>query len=84
MGPSRDVAQLGRAPALGAGCRRFESCRPDWVISKRTLGGDLMLLSAGIPINPYGKVSEWLKEEVCKTFGSAYTGSNPVFPTSPS
>ncbi len=25
----RGVAQPGRAPALGAGCRRFESCRPD-------------------------------------------------------
>jgi hypothetical protein len=25
----RGVAQLGRAPALGAGCRRFESCLPD-------------------------------------------------------
>jgi hypothetical protein len=26
----RDVAQLGSAPALGAGCRRFESCHPDF------------------------------------------------------
>ena len=26
---SRDVAQSGSAPALGAGCRRFESCHPD-------------------------------------------------------
>ena len=26
---SRDVAQSGRVPALGAGCRRFESCRPE-------------------------------------------------------
>ncbi len=26
----RDVAQLGSAPALGAGCRRFKSCHPDW------------------------------------------------------
>ena len=26
---NRDVAQLGSAPALGAGCRRFESCHPD-------------------------------------------------------
>ena len=26
---SRGVAQLGRAHALGAGGRRFESCRPD-------------------------------------------------------
>jgi hypothetical protein len=25
----RDVAQLGRAPGLGPGGRRFESCRPD-------------------------------------------------------
>ena len=25
----RDVAQFGSAPALGAGRRRFESCRPD-------------------------------------------------------
>ena len=25
----RGVAQPGRAPALGAGCRTFESCRPD-------------------------------------------------------
>ncbi len=27
--PQRDVAQPGRAPALGAGCRQFESGRPD-------------------------------------------------------
>ncbi len=26
---SRDVAQLGRAPGLGPGGRRFESCHPD-------------------------------------------------------
>ena len=25
----RGVAQSGSAPALGAGCRKFESCRPD-------------------------------------------------------
>ena len=29
----RDVAQSGSAPALGAGCRRFESCRPDHALS---------------------------------------------------
>ena len=28
----RDVAQFGSAPALGAGGRRFESCRPDQVL----------------------------------------------------
>ena len=25
----RDIAQFGRAPSLGGGCRRFESCYPD-------------------------------------------------------
>jgi hypothetical protein len=28
---SRDVAQSGRAPALGAGSRRFKSCHPDQI-----------------------------------------------------
>jgi hypothetical protein len=32
----RDVAQLGRVPALGAGGRRFESCHPDH-LAKSTL-----------------------------------------------
>ena len=31
----RDVAQLGSAPALGAGCRRFKSCHPDSILSPR-------------------------------------------------
>ena len=26
---TRDVAQLGSAPGLGPGCRRFKSCHPD-------------------------------------------------------
>lgn len=26
---SQGVAQLGRAPHLGCGCRMFESCHPD-------------------------------------------------------
>ena len=29
----RDVAQFGSAPALGAGCRRFESCHPDHIMA---------------------------------------------------
>ena len=29
MGQQRGVAQFGRALALGARCRRFESCHPD-------------------------------------------------------
>ena len=35
-GNDRGVAQLGRAPALGAGCRRFESCLPDHFPRKGT------------------------------------------------
>ena len=30
--PDRGVAQSGSAPALGAGCRRFESCLPDHIV----------------------------------------------------
>jgi hypothetical protein len=47
---NRGVAQLGRAPALGAGSRRFKSCHPD--CSEKSLrevscqslgrGGDVM------------------------------------------
>ena len=29
----RGVAQFGSAPALGAGCRRFKSCHPDYHIN---------------------------------------------------
>ena len=29
----RDVAQLGSAPALGAGCPRFKSWYPDFLMS---------------------------------------------------
>ena len=29
----REVAQLGRAPGLGPGGRRFESCLPDFFIA---------------------------------------------------
>ena len=29
QGCDRDVAQFGSASALGAGCRRFKSCRPE-------------------------------------------------------
>ncbi|MEY4542858.1 MAG: hypothetical protein RL411_935 [Bacteroidota bacterium] len=30
MGVARGLAQFGRAPALGAGGRRFKSCFPDF------------------------------------------------------
>lgn len=33
----RDIAQLGRAPALGAGCRRFKSYYPDNKMSANDL-----------------------------------------------
>ena len=37
--PNRGVAQPGSAPALGAGCRRFESCLPDHFGPRRASGG---------------------------------------------
>src|SRR5438105_3655076 len=37
----RGVAQFGSAPALGAGGRRFESCRPDHFIAMTYRDGGL-------------------------------------------
>jgi hypothetical protein len=34
----RDVAQFGSAPALGAGCRRFKSCHPDFLFFELGIG----------------------------------------------
>ena len=39
----RDVAQLGSAPALGAGCRRFKSCHPDTL--RRRLSISILLVA---------------------------------------
>ena len=41
---SPDVAQFGRALALGARCRRFESCRPDQ--KEEHLKGDALLFAS--------------------------------------
>ena len=48
----RDVAQFGSAPALGAGCRRFKSCHPDFFISK---GSYSLLASAVIRREEHGQ-----------------------------
>ncbi len=48
----RGVAQPGRAPALGAGCRRFESCRPD---KKALFRVPFFLI----------ELSSWVKRKVC-------------------
>ena len=36
--PIRDVAQFGSAPALGAGCRWFESSHPDHILAAKNRG----------------------------------------------
>ena len=58
QGSYRGVAQLGSAPAWGAGGRRFKSCRPDQLnpygvglpeifkISKNRVGKKLVTLNA--------------------------------------
>tara|TARA_B110000503_G_scaffold70279_1_gene109386 strand:+ start:36 stop:239 length:204 start_codon:yes stop_codon:yes gene_type:complete len=35
--PCRGVAQLGSAPAWGAGGRRFKSCRPDQLFLEKDI-----------------------------------------------
>ena len=45
-GPLRGVAQPGRAPALGAGCRQFESGRPDHLTFR---------VVPTLPVSPHGE-----------------------------
>ena len=53
IGPLRGIAQSGSAPALGAGCREFESLYPDHFFfsigTGFTLGLDSGLHSARVP-----------------------------------
>ena len=55
----RSVAQPGRAPALGAGCRRFESCRSDHFFFNGPRGTTALMLvtppfdSAMLPFQPF-------------------------------
>ena len=51
----RDVAQSGSAPALGAGCRRFESCRPDHEFRLRALPSNHVWQGSSFP---YQKLTE--------------------------
>ncbi len=47
MSQLRDVAQLGRAPGLGPGGRRFKSCHPDHLILE--IKTQVLGLFAGTP-----------------------------------
>ncbi len=51
----RDVAQLGSAPGLGPGGRRFESCHPDHFIIKH---GELAQLARVLGSYPIGREFE--------------------------
>lgn len=42
------MAQSGSAPALGAGCRRFESCHPDHLALRLSRGLRLVALAAAL------------------------------------
>ena len=52
VGPSRDVAQLGSASALGAEGRRFESCHPDQFPSGCSLVRDWNLAVSALSAAP--------------------------------
>ena len=63
----REIAQLGRAPGLGPGGRRFKSCFPDliWVGSEHR----------GDKIKTIALVVQWIEYSSTKR---KVTGSNPV------
>src|SRR6478735_7639688 len=51
----RGVAQLGSAPALGAGCRRFKSCHPDQPVlrlDQSKMGDGRRTVPMGVPTCP--------------------------------
>ena len=54
----RDVAQLGSAPGLGPGGRRFESCHPDHFIILNYLAGGLAQLARALGSYPSGREFE--------------------------
>ena len=41
----RDIAQLGRAPALGAGCRRFKSYYPEMNLNSNYSESSLIIFN---------------------------------------
>ena len=52
----RNVAQFGSAPALGAGCRGFESRHSDWVSRREPVRG-LGSLDTGVTVRTCGRMS---------------------------
>ena len=64
------MAQFGRAPALGAGCRRFESCHPDHVVADYVSFATTFLLKSHRLTHavspPFRKKSRLLRLFACK------------------
>ena len=64
------MAQFGRAPALGAGCRRFESCHPDHVVADYVSFATTFLLKSHRLTHavapPFRKKSRLLRPFACK------------------
>ena len=51
----REVAQLGRAPGLGPGGRRFESCLPDCSLNRKLQDGGVAQLARASGSYPGGR-----------------------------
>ena len=67
----RDVAQSGRAPALGAGSRTFESCHPDHLQKRKIMGSrylvtgvQLGLLAGLAKAGKCEEVIDYINEEI--------------------
>ena len=57
--------------------KSITECAHDWVSQGNMRSDGIVAYFKAY----YGGVSEWLKEGVCKTSGSAYVGSNPTSST---
>jgi hypothetical protein len=54
----RDIAQLGRAPALGAGCRRFKSYYPDIFLPYNAMAFLILALFCQSSLPPVEKYAD--------------------------
>ena len=82
----RDVAQFGRAPGLGPGCRRFKSCHPDHYIKKKGrefIMTDIKVLKiiARIPMlesrpKENGRIVQKLKRQYRQLTGKEYAAGD--------
>ena len=88
------LSSAGRAPALQAGCHRFEPCSDHLFpffarcanvaqLAEQLTCNQQVIGSSPIVGFQSGGIPEWPKGTDCKSAGNAFSGSNPLSPIYP-